>query len=259
MLVGKESLFVEDVSDSKSFHKTFFILQTLARQMAERFNRQMHHIPGLCKESTPLVKFLECSVMSGRDVHGRRKYYLVERMLDHKKYKKWNNNDGFVAKSDPNETGRKKTQSGKDSSGMISFSHEDIPQAFSHFTYLASDRTFLVCDLQGVKNMQTKPPVFELTDPAIHYSKMTGRNDYGRTDRGQQGIDDFFHTHKCSSLCHFLLKKWIENPLEKEVIDYKEVSNTISLNDQIPSTILKRGDTNNDSNVHSMKKTVRFG
>lgn len=107
--------------------------------------------------------------------------------------------------------------------------------------------------------MKKKPPVFELTDPAIHYSEITGRKDYGRTDRGQHGIDDFFHTHKCSSLCHFLLKKWIVNPLENEVIDYKEVSKTISLNDQVPSAILKRDDTKNDSNVHSVKKTVRFG
>ena len=268
ILVGKESLFVEHASDSYSFHKTFFILQTLARQMAERFNREMHRIPGICKETTPIIEFLECSVMRVYDVDGNRKYYLVERMLDHKKYKKWNNNDGFVDKSDSNESGRKKTQSGKDSSGMISFSHEDIPQAFSHFTYLASNRTYLVCDLQGVKNMQTKPPVFELTDPAIHYSEITGRKDYGRTDRGQQGIDDFFHTHKCSSLCHSLLKKWIENPLGKEVIDYKEVSNTISLNNKMPSTkakgggsILKRGNTKNEQkpNVQSVKKTVRFG
>ena len=153
---------------------------------------------------------------------------------------------------------------------MISFSHEDIPQAFSHFTYLASNRKFLVCDLQGVKNMKTRPPVFELTDPAIHYSEITNRKDYGRTDRGQQGVDNFFNTHKCSGLCHSLLKKWIENPLEDKVIDYKEVADTISLHDEMPSTktnkgdekdgaILKRGNTKNESSVHFVKKTVRFG
>ena len=48
-LVGKESLFVEDAGDSVSFHKTFFIVQQVARKMSLRFNRQLLALPGVNK------------------------------------------------------------------------------------------------------------------------------------------------------------------------------------------------------------------
>ncbi|KAJ1482862.1 hypothetical protein T484DRAFT_1802619 [Baffinella frigidus] len=52
----------------------------------------------------------------------------------------------------------------------------DIPQAFSHFTYIYTKRKKLVCDLQGVLNEACTPPLFELTDPVIHYKSDTGRS-----------------------------------------------------------------------------------
>ena len=63
--------------------------------------------------------------------------------------------------------------------------HEsDIPQVFSHFTHRYTKRKKMVCDLQGVLNKSASPPVFELTDPVIHYASTRGRkNVYGRTDR----------------------------------------------------------------------------
>ena len=46
----------------------------------------------------------------------------------------------------------------------------DYLQAFTHFTYLYTNKKVLVCDLQGVYNTESVPPTFELADPAIHYS-----------------------------------------------------------------------------------------
>ena len=83
--------------------------------------------------------------------------------------------------------------------------NEDVPQAFSHFTHTWSKRKRMVCDLQGVLDASQKPPMFELTDPVIHYK--SGRNRehvYGKTDKGQKGINDFFQTHKCNNLCRAL-------------------------------------------------------
>jgi hypothetical protein len=66
----------------------------------------------------------------------------------------------------------------------------------------------MVCDLQGVLTPAAragKPPMFELTDPVIHYASSTGRRGvYGRTDRGIDGMDSFFRTHKCNGLCDML-------------------------------------------------------
>ena len=251
LMVGKESLFVED--DSDSFHKTFCIVQQLAHQMAHRFNKQLLLIPGVDKKSTPTINFLDCVVMIlvNNQLSSSAKFLLVEKMLDHTKYKKWNNNDGYVAEG-RDQMLDKETQDS-------AFSVEDIPQAYSHFTYLASKRRFLICDLQGVLNTDVHPPVFELTDPAAHYSEMTNRKDYGRTDRGEQGIQDFFKTHKCSRLCHMLLHRWVDEPLDNDIIQYH---NALDEKEPTLSSVVESGDVlmqQDDDEKPKPEKSVRFG
>eukprot|EP00899_Mesostigma_viride_P007668 jgi/Mesvir1/16902/Mv15772-RA.1 len=78
----------------------------------------------------------------------------------------------------------------------------EIPQCFSHFTYVVTGHKKLVCDLQGVWNATDG---FMLTDPAIHYISSTGRRGInGMTDKGQEGVDRFFKTHQCRVLCRRL-------------------------------------------------------
>lgn len=86
---------------------------------------------------------------------------------------------------------------------------ECYPQAFSHFSYCQTRRKMLVCDLQGVLSRsaagEDRAGVFDLTDPVIHYKSKTGRHQvYGRTDLGRQGMDKFFHTHRCNDVCRLL-------------------------------------------------------
>ena len=72
-----------------------------------------------------------------------------------------------------------------------------------------------MCDLQGVLDLSSETPCFELTDPVIHYRSISGRkNVFGRTDRGQKGINSFYKTHKCSDLCEALEKTWLETKAE---------------------------------------------
>ena len=86
---------------------------------------------------------------------------------------------------------------------------EDVPQCFSHFSYEVTDGKKLVCDLQGVWNDNDG---FVFTDPVIHSgagrSRSRGRagrrTRNGKTDKGLVGIDDFFKTHSCNSLCRRL-------------------------------------------------------
>jgi len=133
--------------------------------------------------------------------------------------------------------------------------YRDFVQAFSHFTYEATQGSLLVCDLQGVfmakqpfaessrpgldlphgaKQLDSQDgsnsgewvPTFRLTDPVIHdVSRAKARaaedgwgikeesevgvdgGDFkrrGRTDRRQQGIADFFATHRCTGVCRAL-------------------------------------------------------
>jgi hypothetical protein len=75
----------------------------------------------------------------------------------------------------------------------------DIPQAFSHWTYRASNQQLMVCDLQGQPSING---FFEFTDPSIHFH--SERSKYGKTDHGSIGINNFFKTHQCNHLCRIL-------------------------------------------------------
>lgn len=87
-------------------------------------------------------------------------------------------------------------------------------QAFTHFTYRYTKKKVMACDLQGVYNTDVSPPTFELTDPVLHYASARGRRMvYGRTDKGESGMKNFFRTHRCTKICKFLQlsarnKKW---------------------------------------------------
>ncbi|KAH3774683.1 alpha-protein kinase vwkA-like [Dreissena polymorpha] len=65
--------------------------------------------------------------------------------------------------------------------------------AFAHFTYHESGGELVVCNLQGVEDQC----VFTLTNPVIHSKD----GNYGDTDRGADGIDEFFQHHVCTVLC----------------------------------------------------------
>ena len=82
-----------------------------------------------------------------------------------------------------------------------------IPQAFSHFSFAKSKEKLIVVDLQGVLTLTKEGKhVFELTDPVIHrrHKNNRRRGNFGRTDRGKKGINDFFETHQCNEVCRLL-------------------------------------------------------
>ena len=90
----------------------------------------------------------------------------------------------------------------------------DYLKAFTHFTYRFTNKKVMVCDLQGIFNIDMVPPTIEMTDPSIHYTSTRGRRMvFGRTDKGKSGTNAFFRTHKCTKICKYLHlsaknKKW---------------------------------------------------
>jgi hypothetical protein len=74
-----------------------------------------------------------------------------------------------------------------------------VMQALSHYSYHISNGQRLLCDLQG--------GVYDhcviLTDPAI----MSPNKQYGPTDLGLEGIDNFFAHHVCNEFCSSRWKK----------------------------------------------------
>ena len=238
-LVAKESRFQEDVKhtnrrDIIAFHRTFCDTQHRAQRLAEVFNSRLERLPGYDPLTTPLISFLECSVYVVRDINLGTMSALVEKQLDPSKYKKWNDNQGGVDGrdiADRNETtnafggttleaiaefdeDEEDSEEDDDDSevelgGDEIINIDDIPQAFSHFTYRYTGRRVLVCDLQGV--LSESPPLFELTDPVIRFKshRSPRGKKFGRTDHGRDGIIDFFRTHECGPLCRMLNRRWV--------------------------------------------------
>ncbi|CAK4072177.1 unnamed protein product [Aphanomyces euteiches] len=221
LMVGKDSKFIEqdDENAKISFHEVFCKTQREAGKWADRFNA------ATASFRVPKIAFLDCSVY---EFDG--KGLLVEKLLDNAKYKKWNGNNGYVdGQSTPRVPSMEKLLRQLDAKDTMQLDAiqemdeddeeaqddpvtpsasaevpvEDIPQAFSHFTFWKSHRNLLVCDLQGVFNAANN--VFELTDPVIHHAASKGKKrEYGRTDRGQAGMHRFFTTHHCNALCTLL-------------------------------------------------------
>jgi hypothetical protein len=241
-MVAKESRYVEEISQKLQFHEVFCKTQQAANRIAQEFNARLSTIPGV-SSTTPRIRFLDCHVYYLGDKVFGAVGVLVEKMLNVNGYKKWNTNNGGVdgmpllldevnelapiaedeaAEDDEDDLAElrsaatcRPTASGV-ADAAISYTNADIPQAFSCFSYRYSKSKCLVCDLQGVLDLDSSTPCFELTDPVIHYRSSSGREGvFGRTDRGPKGMSSFFKTHKCTDLCRALMKEWLYSKAER--------------------------------------------
>ena len=245
--VAKESrlLIQEDICDETArwkFVKTFCKTQQLARRLASEFNATLS-TTRRAHRSTPKIAFLDCSVYRLDDHNLGKLSVLVEEKLDHEKWHKWNANNGYVegmtkspdlteehitkAMNDIDlgiiEEGSEEEEDSDDDSDVeyataagnrqmrqVCFTPSEVAQAFSHYTYLATGKKRLVCDLQGVYDETEN--VLRFSDPVIHYTRSkTGRRSvHGRTDKGEKGIGMFFATHKehCGYLCRLVNRRF---------------------------------------------------
>ena len=95
-----------------------------------------------------------------------------------------------------------------------------FPQAFSHYSFERTKGNLLVVDLQGVfEKTSDGTRKYVLTDPAIHKNRARRmvKYDFGRTDRGPQGMRAFFETHICNDACRLMGLK----PVDPRVFDRK--------------------------------------
>jgi hypothetical protein len=238
-LVAKESRFIleDDTRARDKYVHTFCSTQQLARRLAKEFNDKLNKLRRV-DPKTPRISFLDCSIYELDDINLGKQKVLVEEKLDHNKWCKWNSNNGFVegmknapvfsedglhnaikqlaniAELDMIAEGSDYDDSSDENDGdvyrflrkssSIIFTPFEVAQAFSHYTYLATGKKRLVCDLQGV--YEEKGNELKLSDPVIHYyneNRSDRRFVHGKTDRGRKGIAMFFDTHKehCGHLC----------------------------------------------------------
>jgi hypothetical protein len=135
-------------------------MQTVAKYYADQFNEY---------NPPKKVDFVKAWLLKLEDRQGKP-LCGVERFIEGS-YRKHNNNFGYVSEDDRN-----------------------TPQAFSHFTYEASNHQMLVCDIQGVSDLYT--------DPQLHC--VDNKHNFGKGNLGQRGIDRFLQTHRCNVICRYL-------------------------------------------------------
>jgi len=89
-------------------------------------------------------------------------------------------------------------------------------QALSHFSFHQSGGEFLLCDLQGGRYSNC----YILTDPVI----LSKGKQFGPTDLGEKGINNFMAHHKCTRFCN---PKWSLPAKPEDMVPcYKAVSGT---------------------------------
>lgn len=152
-------------------------LSVLSSYFADRFNeetkmKRVNFLPSMLFEA-------HLDDLRSNHIFNNNKYIIGEKFMEGK-YQKFNSNSGWV---NPNTR----------SSDLCKFL-----QAFSHFTFHKSKGSVLVVDLQGTF---TKDAIY-LTDPAIHSN--TEYYSFGKTDRKQLGVAEFFRSHECNKFCTML-------------------------------------------------------
>ena len=239
---------VDNETARRKYVQTFCKTQHLAGCIAKRFNEKLDSLYRVDKK-TARVEMLDCCIYEIDDIALGKLSVLVEERLDESKWQKWNSNNGFVQgmKAKPtfdffdDESAMEKLQNLQLGGGLgglglgvleegdeeedsesddnqdlpvegakpIVFSPFEVAQAFSHFSYWATGKKRLICDIQGVydeeKNMLRL--MLRLSDPVIHYQNYRREHKrmvHGKTDRGTKGFAMFFETHECSKLCHLV-------------------------------------------------------
>ncbi|KAG1705667.1 hypothetical protein DVH05_003368 [Phytophthora capsici] len=92
-------------------------------------------------------------------------------------YVKYSNNSGYVGVETSTTEERER----------------NTPQAFSHFSFVASDFRLMIVDIQGVAD--------SYTDPQIHSADGRG---FGVGNLGTFGMEKFLESHRCNEVCRWL-------------------------------------------------------
>jgi hypothetical protein len=224
-LVGKVPSHHQESEHMFTVHSANTQVQAL--RLAKTFNKRLSE--GDIK--VPHIDFLAPHYYECWEGMGMARYILAEKRLDNTQYRKFNDNKGGVNALNKPAAGaeigeglalkdaaidvieeesedddcyasdeeRPKQPATKEEKSRII--DEDVPQAFSHWTFTYTQGNYLVCDLQGVLGTS-----FHLTDPAIH-SWTSRSTHFGDTDRGREGMKAFFRTHVCNPLCKALRLK----------------------------------------------------
>lgn len=163
--VMKEPVFIDHKYNSEDYLKALIEVQVISKFLAEKFMEAIG-----CEKSS--MKFLSVNLIRA---HESGLFYSSEDFVPGS-FTKWTNNAGIVNEED----------------------YATALNAFSHWTYQATNKYLIVTDLQGFKN----DDVYVLTDPAITCTEDWER--FSSTNLAIKGVEKFFKSHQCNQICRDL-------------------------------------------------------
>jgi hypothetical protein len=168
--------FQHDGMDTKKCHVLEAQASIVASHMARFFCDRLKIDPATFKYVQPVI------VDRGSAQAQSSRFYSLENFIEGN-MEKYNVNTGAIFGERPEGS---------------------LLQAFSHYTYHASDAKLMVLDVQGVATPQDLAGQwsYQLTDPAIATVR---RDDYpNMTNLGEEAILTFFQFHVCNDTCRQL-------------------------------------------------------
>ena len=133
------------------------------------------------------LRFLPVHILELPTAVSGSPYWLLESLLTGS-YTRFSNNMGYINEAQEAE----------------------LAHAFSHWTHSVSEGRLMVTDLQGTR----RGNAYTLTDAAIHCPLDMMR--FGACNQGAVGIDAFFETHRCASVCAAL---GLQHQITADMID----------------------------------------
>ncbi|CAE7370499.1 vwkA, partial [Symbiodinium pilosum] len=170
-MVAKSSRYLDATLNSRIAVEAHAKSSALASYFASLFNAKLL-ASGATKPATLL--FVPCYLYEAKGdlPQTEPRCFAAERYLPGV-FLKYNSNNGYVADAQ--------------------LPHNDVVQAFLHFTFEESGGCFIVADLQGVARQSE----VLLTDPQV----LSLTREYGPGDLGTAGYLRCLHAHRCSSAC----------------------------------------------------------
>eukprot|EP00927_Polykrikos_kofoidii_P023407 TRINITY_DN21598_c1_g2_i1.p1 TRINITY_DN21598_c1_g2~~TRINITY_DN21598_c1_g2_i1.p1 ORF type:complete len:756 (+),score=105.00 TRINITY_DN21598_c1_g2_i1:133-2400(+) len=189
-MIAKKLIDVDHASEEEM--RPFCHCSALAIRRAMQFNEELSGFTDI----EMCLRYLPTFLYRYEWSEGRTSCFVAEFYIPGS-FTKFNNNHGYVNRDDPNS---------------------DIMQAFSHWTYYASEGSWMIVDIQGVLQEDLHSCV--LTDPQI-LTKQGKR--FGPGDLGQKGMKAFFQSHECSAVCKRLqLNEKMDQMIQELGIETRE-------------------------------------
>jgi len=171
-MVAKCSRFLDAPLNCREVVQSHAKSSSVARYYAARFNEKLRASGALKKAAAlffvPTFVYEAAEELSADEP----KYFAAERFLPGV-FLKYNSNNGYVSEE--------------------LLQHHEVVQAFTHFSYEASEGRLLVADLQGV----ARDNEVLLTDPQV----VSTDHAFGPGDLGRRGMHSCLVAHRCGPTC----------------------------------------------------------